>query len=115
MPTTPPPFKPQAYMDSLEKLSGLPASSIIVGHYGQVPEDPGSYLRRHRDEYARWVEAVREALSEGVKGVADVAEYVAERIPSARRAADHPNPIVSRMFYLASIWGLVEAFSSSGD
>lgn len=115
MPTTPPPFKPTAYLESLERMAGIQASSIVVGHYGSVPEDPGSYLRRHRDEYARWVETAREALSEGVTSVEKVAEYVADRIPSARRAADHPNPIVSRMFYLASIWGLVEALSQGED
>jgi hydroxyacylglutathione hydrolase len=109
MPTTPPPFKPSSYIESVDKMARRGASRIIVGHYWEVPEEPGSYLERHRAEYLKWLEAVREAVGEGIRDVAGVSEYLAERIPSARRAADHPNPIVSKMFYTASVWGLLEA------
>ncbi|MEB3860115.1 MAG: MBL fold metallo-hydrolase [Desulfurococcales archaeon] len=114
MPTTPPPFKPDSYLESVDRMMRVSASRIMVGHYREVPEDPGSYLGRHRLEYLKWLRTVEEAVSEGLADVASVADYLAERIPSARRAADHPNPIVSRMFYLASVWGLVEAVKERG-
>ncbi len=108
LPSTPPPFKPQAYIESVERMIRLAPSEAAPGHYGTLT-DATSYLRGHLDQIKRWMGLVEQALGEGVSDVARVAEYVADRDGTASKLYSSNNPVISQMFYMGTIWGLVEA------
>ncbi len=113
LPTTPPPLRLDLYLDSIEKMRGLGASRCAPAHYGIVDEDCDSYLSRQAEQIKRWYAEVERLVSQGVTGVDEVAERLAEVFEDAARACRHPNPIVSRVFYYGTVWGLVEAAKAS--
>ena len=108
LPSTPPPFKPDAYIASVERMINEAPSEAAPGHYGTIA-DAKDYLSMHLREVNSWINAVREALQQGITDVHKVAEYVADRVKTASRLYSHSNPVISQMFYLGTIWGLVEA------
>lgn len=109
LPTTPPPFHPQLYLESLEKMKALKPRKPAPAHYGVKDEDGVRYLEREEDRINRWLSIVREIVSSGTSDVDEVARLLAEREEDARVAFEHPNPIVKEVFYRGTVWGLVEA------
>ena len=110
LPTTPPPLRLDLYIESLHKMKRLGARHCAPAHYGVVEgEDCASYLDRQEAMIRDWYSAVKEAVERGVTDVDELAEELARRYPSASRAHRHPNPIVSRVFYRGTVWGLLEA------
>jgi glyoxylase-like metal-dependent hydrolase (beta-lactamase superfamily II) len=59
IPTTPPPFKAELYMESVRKMAELKPSYVAPTHYGI--HDADNYLERHLDQIHRWIDAAREA------------------------------------------------------
>ncbi len=110
LPTTPPPLRLDLYLESIHKMKGLGARHCAPAHYGIVwDEDCGSFLEKQERMIQDWYQAVREAVSRGVRDIDALAEELAHRYPSAARAHRHPNPIVSSVFYRGTVWGLLEA------
>lgn len=108
IPSTPPPFKPQAYIESVKKMIQASPSEAAPGHYGTIT-DATLYLRKHLEQVNRWMSLVKQALQEGVHDVHKIAEYVADRDKTASKLYSSSNPVISQMFYLGTIWGLTEA------
>ncbi|MCE4599737.1 MAG: MBL fold metallo-hydrolase [Desulfurococcales archaeon] len=108
LPSTPPPFKPDAYIRSVKRMIEKKPKTVVPGHFGSV-DNGHIYLEKHLGEIERWITAVKEALAEGITDPDRVAEYVANKSPTASRAYSSDNPVVSKMFYYGTIWGLVEA------
>ena len=109
LPTTPPPFRLDLYLQSLDKMIGLEPERVAPGHYGILADPALDYLEAQKDQVVRWYEAVREIYQSGVDDVDKVAGLLAERFEDAARTHRHPNPIVSRVFYYGTVWGLLEA------
>jgi len=109
LPTTPPPFRPESYLESLEKMKALKPRKPAPTHYGIKDEDAVEYLEREKERNIRWFNIVKEIVSQGVTDVDEVARLLAERDADARIAYEHPNPIVKQVFYRGTIWGLIEA------
>jgi len=82
------------------------------GHYGTIV-DATDYLKMHLEEVKRWIDAVRNALEEGVTEIDKVAEYVANHVSTASKLYSSSNPVISKMFYYGTIWGLVEALRAN--
>ncbi len=114
LPSTPPPFRPDLYVRSLERMIKESPSDVVPGHYGSVGEGR-EYLKRHLEDFRLWLDAVKRAVSEGLDDVHRVAEYVADQVSSARLAYESSNPVVSQMFYMGTIWGLLEAVKSGSS
>ncbi len=112
LPSTPPPFKPDAYLNSVERMIESMPREAAPGHYGTIV-DATDYLRMHLGEVKRWIDAVKSALEEGITDIDKVAEYVANHVPTASKLYSSSNPVISKMFYYGTIWGLVEALKPS--
>lgn len=109
LPTTPPPFRPESYLDSLEKMMALKPRKPAPTHYGIKDEYAVEYLEREKERNIRWFNIVKEIVLQGVTDVDEVARLLAERDEDAKIAYEHPNPIVKQVFYRGTIWGLIEA------
>lgn len=108
LPTTPPPFHPELYIKSLEKMKALSPRRPAPAHYGVKDEDAVEYIDREKRRLSTWYEIVREAVKRGIVDVSGVAEVLASRNSDANRAFNHSNPIVKEVFYMGTVWGLVE-------
>ncbi len=109
LPTTPPPFRPDLYYESIEKMKCLDPKKPAPAHYGVKDEDAVAYLDREKERAKRWYTRVRELVASGVADVDEVARRLASEFEDAGKAYYHPNPIVNRVFYHGTVWGLVEA------
>ena len=109
LPTTPPPIRLDLYLESIDKMRGEGAERCAPAHYGIVEEKCDSYLERQREQILRWYRAVEELVAQGVDSVEEAARRLAEKFPDAARAYANPNPIVSRVFYYGTVWGLLDA------
>lgn len=61
IPTTPPPFKADLYIQSLDKMAMLNPKQIAPTHYG-IHKGNG-YLERHKKQIREWLDAARESGS----------------------------------------------------
>ncbi len=59
IPTTPPPFKAELYMESVRRMAELKPSYIAPTHYGI--HDADNYLERHLEQIHKWIDAANEA------------------------------------------------------
>jgi len=79
IPTTPPPFKLDAYLQSLSRVAGLGAEAVCFPHYGCTRDV--EVLRRHVEQVKSWVEALEGRLDlsvdEALRMLARVDENVA--------------------------------------
>jgi len=57
LPTTPPPFKPDYYISSVDRMIRESPVEVAPGHYGSI-SDGREYLEMHLDEVKRWMDAV---------------------------------------------------------
>ena len=61
LPATPPPsFDPEASLETLKRLRGVPAKLLLYTHYGPR-NDPPRALSQYEELLERWVETVRRA------------------------------------------------------
>jgi len=109
LPTTPPPFHPKLYVESIDKMISLKPSKPAPTHYGILDEDAVEYLEREKDRATRWYGLVRDLVAKGLVDVEAVASRLAESYEDARIAYGSPNPIIREVFYKGTVWGLVEA------
>lgn len=69
-PATPPRFKLEISLASLDRIMPLDASMICFGHYG-FREDVKAALKEARDQLSLWVEVVRRQLEKGEQNLID--------------------------------------------
>ena len=81
-PTTPPPFHPDKYLESLEKMAALKPSKLAFTHTGV---GPAQLLEQHRSQIELWLSLAEETLLEN-KGPQELLEKVLARDQLARRA-----------------------------
>jgi len=60
IPTTPPPFRLDLYLQSLDRLRGLDVNMLCYPHYSCTRDV--ELLKRHREQVETWVEALRGRL-----------------------------------------------------
>ncbi len=71
LPTTPPPFKPRLYLESVEKMLGRAGRGARVAptHYGDFYRSSAAeaavYLPRHAEQVRMWLDTIKEALESG--------------------------------------------------
>jgi len=109
LPTTPPPLRLDLYLASLDKMAGAGARRCAPTHYGIIEEPCTSYLARQKRQILDWYRAIEELAARGITSVDEAAKALAEKFEDARIAYEHPNPIISRVFYYGTVWGLLDA------
>ncbi len=77
-PTTPPPFRADLALDSLNELISLNPKLNAYTHFG-VWGNAVANLRRHYDQILIWVETVKEALSRNIKEEQKIIDFIARR------------------------------------
>lgn len=83
LPTTPPPFKPKAYVKSLEIMIRTSPSAVALAHFGQASAD---HLARHLEDIVTWLDKVKLIMEGGTRDPVEIAERLAERLDMARVA-----------------------------
>jgi glyoxylase-like metal-dependent hydrolase (beta-lactamase superfamily II) len=67
-PATPPVFKLEVSLDSLDKVIALQPSNLCLGHYGYLSH-PAGFLESARNQLLLWVDTVRQELAKGKENV----------------------------------------------
>jgi len=109
LPTTPPPFRLDLYLQSIDKMISLQPDRPAPTHYGILQEPAIPYLQAQKEQATRWYETIKELARQGILDVDRVAEKLAEKFEDAARTHKHPNPIISQVFYRGTVWGMLEA------
>ncbi len=73
-PTTPPPFRPDIALESLEKLISLNPNVLYYSHFGKAL-DAVKRLRDHQSQIKLWLRVVEEGVRRG-----DIAECIRETV-----------------------------------
>ncbi|MCE4617628.1 MAG: MBL fold metallo-hydrolase [Desulfurococcales archaeon] len=107
IPTTPPPFKPDAYLESLEKMARLNPQVIGPTHYG-LYSDAAALLRRHMKQTRIWVDTALEYVNSGRDDIKGFIKLMAEREEDARFYASSFNEIVKMSFVYATVMGMLD-------
>jgi glyoxylase-like metal-dependent hydrolase (beta-lactamase superfamily II) len=112
LPTTPPPFKAELYIESVQRMAEFRPVKVVPTHYGVDPMNGVEYLNDHILSLKAWLKEVKRIVDEGITDIMKVAELVAERIPEAGEAYYSGNPIIVETFYKSTIWGMIEYFKN---
>ncbi len=108
IPTTPPPFRLEMYLSSIDKMLSLSPSRVAPTHYGFDPKPAVEYLVEHRRMVERWVRVLKAIVGMGVTDPVEAARVLAGRLDEAGLIARFENPIVYRTFYLSTVWGMLD-------
>ncbi|MEB3844813.1 MAG: MBL fold metallo-hydrolase [Desulfurococcales archaeon] len=108
IPTTPPPFRLEMYLSSIDKMLSLSPSRVAPTHYGFDPKPAVEYLVEHKRMVERWVRELEAIVGTGITDPVEAARALAERLEEAGLIAGFENPIVYRTFYLSTVWGMLD-------
>ncbi len=107
-PTTPPPFRPDIALDSLEKLISLNPNVLYYSHFGKAA-DAIKRLRDHQSQIKLWLSVVEEGVRKG-----DTTDVIRERVfkedASIRAAipALRNNPVNRKALVENSVQGFID-------
>ncbi|MGC9210407.1 MAG: MBL fold metallo-hydrolase [Acidilobus sp.] len=106
MPTSPPPFKPKMYLESIAKMESLSPRLFAPTHFG-VHDDAMKWLALARQQVISWLEAIRSAGID--KSVQELESVIAEREQAISRLLQIDESFAVRAFLDTTILGLVDA------
>jgi glyoxylase-like metal-dependent hydrolase (beta-lactamase superfamily II) len=107
IPTTPPPFKPEYYISSLEKMMGFSPLYIGPTHYG-IYDGALQYLEEHLKQIKLWVDIALEVAKEGYTSPEEFLKRVREVDSNAKFFIENSNPIVQGSFIYTTAVGLMD-------
>jgi glyoxylase-like metal-dependent hydrolase (beta-lactamase superfamily II) len=107
-PTTPPPFRPDIALISLDKLIGLNPKLLCYSHFGEAGDAPRR-LREYQVQIRRWLMLVQEGLKQG-ESDEQIRERVLREDESIQRAVPtlRSNPIHRKTLIENSVQGFIE-------
>jgi len=107
-PTTPPPFRPDIAMVSIDKLIRLNPKFLYYSHFGKAP-DAARRLRDYEVQIKMWLGIVAEDLRRGEKPEA-IREHIFREDETIRDAvpALKRNPILKKTLIENSVRGFIE-------
>ncbi|BAA81167.2 conserved hypothetical protein [Aeropyrum pernix K1] len=106
-PTTPPPFKPVEYINSLDAMARFKPEKLAFAHYG-MRSGGMEYLRWHREDILRWVREAVEYVSRGGGDAEELMRLLADKLENAGKAYRARNPIISEFMYRGTVLGLMD-------
>ncbi|MCW4009959.1 MAG: MBL fold metallo-hydrolase [Candidatus Bathyarchaeota archaeon] len=106
-PTTPPPFRPDIAVASLDKLISLNPKFLFYSHFGKAT-DAVNRLRSYQEQIKLWLNLVQEALKRG-ESDASIRETVLREDKSIRDvvAMLKTNPVQEKTLIKNSIQGFI--------
>jgi len=107
IPTTPPPFRPEDYINSLQRMISLEPRFVAPTHYG-IYGDATRLLERHASQTRIWVDTALEYVENGGGDGEEYMKIVAERDPDARFYATSFNVIVKMSFVYPTVMGMLD-------
>jgi glyoxylase-like metal-dependent hydrolase (beta-lactamase superfamily II) len=107
-PTTPPPFRPDIAMVSLDKLIHLNPKFLYYSHFGEA-SDAARRLRDYEVQIKRWLGIVQEDLKRGEEPEA-IREHIFSEDETTRNAVPvlKKNPILKKTLIENSVRGFIE-------
>ncbi|MCX8196553.1 MAG: MBL fold metallo-hydrolase [Acidilobaceae archaeon] len=103
LPTTPYPFKPKQYIRSIELMERERPQRVYLSHFGHA--GGAEYLSRHKQDIVSWLDAVAAIVGRGVTDGYEVAELLAGKLESAKKARESRVPHL----YYNTVLGLTRA------
>lgn len=116
-PATPPRFKLQTSLDSIDKVIPLDVSTICFGHYG-FRTDAKSALKEGRDQLLIWIEIIKKQLKSGPQNLTDRTINDLKNEDAAFANIKYlPEDIQQRELYFVgnSLKGMIEYLQSEDD
>ncbi|MCE4607130.1 MAG: MBL fold metallo-hydrolase [Desulfurococcales archaeon] len=107
IPTTPPPFKPDFYVSSIEKMIGFSPQYIGPTHYG-IYDDAVKYLEGHLKQIKLWVDIALEVAKSGHTSPEEFLKRIKEADENALFFLENSNPIVQGSFIYTTAVGLMD-------
>jgi len=107
IPTTPPPFKPDFYVSSIEKMMGFSPQYIGPTHYG-IYDDATKYLEDHLKQIKVWVDVALEVARDGYTDPEEFLKRIKEVDRNAVFFLESNNPIVQGSFIYTTAIGLMD-------
>lgn len=78
LPQTPPPFRLNTALESIETLISLKPKLSAYTHFGVSPHGT-AHLKNHYNQLVNWYEGTDEALSKGIKKEEDILDLISNR------------------------------------
>ncbi|MFN4046217.1 MAG: MBL fold metallo-hydrolase [Acidilobaceae archaeon] len=103
-PTTPYPFKPKPYLESIDRMLRENVRRAALAHYG-LADEGAQYLKWHAEEVRSWLDEIVKLVSLGVNDPLKIAEELTYRDRNAKIAA---NSRISHLYY-NSVIGMARA------
>lgn len=107
-PTTPPPFRPDIALVSLEKLIALNPNFLYYPHFGKA-SDAVRRLRDYQTQIKLWLKIVEEGVQRG-DSVEAIRETIFREDQTIRKAVPHlkSNPVNRKALIENSVQGFIE-------
>ncbi|MCE4613950.1 MAG: MBL fold metallo-hydrolase [Desulfurococcales archaeon] len=107
IPTTPPPFKPDYYISSVEKMIGFTPQYIGPTHYG-IYGEALKYLEEHLKQIKLWVNIALDVARSGHTSPEQFLERIKDTDDNAIFFLENENPIVQGSFIYTTAVGLMD-------
>ncbi len=107
-PTTPPPFRPDVALASLDKMIRLNPKLICYSHFGEA-EDAVRHLRDYQVQIRRWLLLVQDGLNKG-ESDEEIRERVLREDETIRNVVSwlRANPVHQKTLTENSVQGFIE-------
>lgn len=113
LPTTPPPFRPDIALASIDKLVSLNPKEIYYPHFGKA-SDAANRLKKYADQILEWQKITQEAIqrNEGIETIQErmfredstIKKEIREKILNAVKA----NPVHRKTLLINSTEGFID-------
>lgn len=111
--TSPAPFKPITYMESLEKMKSFNPRYIAPTHYG-IHENAVSYLELGLKRTKLWLDVISDELNKGTNDLNKITESLMKIDEDFKIAIDENIKFFTDGFLLESVKGMIDAIKN-GD
>ena len=108
VPTTPPPFRLDIALASLDKLIALKPKMLYYSHFGESP-NAVARLQQYAQQLRQWAEIARQSIAKG-EDQQSVAKRILENDAAVRKAVEYikAHPVLKETVLYHSVQGVME-------
>ena len=111
--TSPTPFKPIQYLESLEKMKALNPKYIAPTHYG-IHDNGTEYLKLGIERAKVWLDIINSDIQSGINDIDKITEHLMNADEDFKKAIDENIQFFTKGFLLESVIGMINAIKN-GD
>jgi glyoxylase-like metal-dependent hydrolase (beta-lactamase superfamily II) len=111
--TSPTPFKPIQYLESLEKMKTFNPKYIAPTHYG-IHDNGTEYLKIGIERTKIWLDIISDDLQSGIDDVEKITEHLMNVDEDFRKAVNENIQFFTKGYLLESVMGMINAIKN-GD